>query len=179
MFLGGSLGRSDMSCEKIPELLLLQDHNGDYEKYEVAVYAAYNETFSSKQFYWGSKIIRHKQHPLIKGMSATFWHIVSTGKGADELPDLRRYERIAWPSYIMDYCLNCCDSLKVWKNKRKGKTRILLWCEEVEYLVILDERSDYCVFWTAYPVNREHTRTKLQREYDEYKKKQQKAKTAP
>ena len=168
-----------MICDRIPDLILMNDYGGDYEQYEAAVYALYNETFAEEQFYWGDKPIRHKKHPLIRDMSATFWHIISTSDGKDDLPDLRRYERIAWPAYIMDYCLNCCDSLKVWKNKRKGKTRILMWCEDVEYLVVLDERADYCVFWTAYPVNRKHTKEKLQAEYEEYMRNQQKAKTAP
>ena len=168
-----------MCCERIPDLIFMEDYDGDYEKYEAAVYSLYNESFAKERFYWGDKPIRHKKHPLIKGMSATFWHIISTGEGQNELPDLRRYERIAWPAYIMDYCLNCCESLKVWKNKRKGKHRILMWCEDIDYLVVLEERAEYCVLWTAYPVTWKHTKEGLQRDYEDYQNKLQKAKTAP
>ena len=56
----------------------------------------------------------------------------------------------------------------MWKNKRKGKSRIVLWCTEIDYVVILDERADFLIFWTAYPVTYQHTREKLLKEYHEF-----------
>ncbi|GGI92333.1 hypothetical protein [Legionella impletisoli] len=84
----------------------------------------------------------------------------------ERTPDLRRCERIAWPKPIIDNHNN--GILKIWKNKRKGETRILLWFEEAEYLVVLSERKSYTLFWTAYPVTRGHSKRKLQKEYESY-----------
>ena len=108
---------------------------------------------------------------MIKDKSATFWHIISSSTDENNRePDLRRYERIAWPAFLLGYCKDYCDDLLIWKNNRNGKTRVLLWCRDIDYVVILDEREKYCLFWTAYPIVYEHTRQKLFKEYSAYKK---------
>ena len=49
---------------------------------------------------------------MFKGKPGTFWHIVSSGENEEErLPDLRRYERVAWPAHILDYCKKNCDNV--------------------------------------------------------------------
>ena len=160
-----------MDCIHVPELIYLEDYGGNYNDYESAVYALYQDTFEKSQFYWDEKPIYHKKHPEMKGKPATFWHITSSGSDENSRePDLRRYETIAWPAFILEYCLYQCRDLLVWKNRRKGKTRILLWCRDIDYVVILDERKDFCIFWTAYPVNYKHTRDKFLKEYNEYQR---------
>lgn len=160
---------ASMSCGNIPEIIELDQYDGDYAKYEEAVYCKYQETFENDKFSFEGKNIAHKKHPLYKEKSGTFWHIISSGTEEESrLPDLRRYERIAWPAYILKYCKQHCDKLLVWKNRRGGKTRVLLWCQEINYLVVLDERKDYCIFWTAYPVTYRHKQEKLMKEYTEY-----------
>lgn len=160
-----------MSCEKIPNLIELDTFDGDYFQYEEAVYASYKDTFENHKFYMNGKPINHKKHPLYKGKPGTFWHIISNGPDEDKrTPNLRRYERIAWPAFILDYCKNNCSNILIWKNNRKGKSRIVLWCREIDYVVILDERADFFIFWTAYPVSYRHTREKLLKEYQEFSK---------
>ena len=147
----------------------------NYEEYENDIYAAYQSTFESQEFSWGEKPIRQKKHPMFKGKSGTFWHIISSGDSEESrIPDFRRYERVTWPAYILSYCKDNCDKILVWKNQRKNKTRILLWCQDIDYLVVLDERKDFCLFWTAYPTTYSHTKEKLMKEYTEYWKKQDK-----
>lgn len=155
-------------CEKLPAIIELNDYDGDYLKYESVVYETFYNTFECKKFYWNNKPIYQKKHPLYKEKSGTFWHIVSSGNVEEErLPDLRRYERIAWPAYILEMCEECLE-LRVWKNKRGGKTRVLLWCVKEDYLVVLDERKEFYLFWTAYPIERKHTREKLRKEYESF-----------
>ncbi len=60
--------------------------------------------------------------------------------------------------------------VKVWKNQRRNETRICLWLEEQEYLVVLADRKTYIIFWTAYPTPRNHTKRKLKKEYEAFKK---------
>ena len=55
-------------------------------------------------------------------------------------------------------------------NTRKGKDRMLIYHEAEEYLVVLEIRQDYVLLWTAYPIERQHTKEKLLNEYEDYKK---------
>jgi hypothetical protein len=110
-----------------------------------------------------------KRHPVIQGKEATFWHLISEGKGEEErLPDLRRCERIRWPKPIIEHSDEA--TIKVWGNERKGEKRVCLWLEQEEYLVVLAERRGYILLWTAYLVKEKHRKVKLQKEYETYKK---------
>ena len=55
-------------------------------------------------------------------------------------------------------------AVKLWKNKRGAETRIVIWLEADNYLVILSERKGYILPWTAYLVEQGHQKRKLQRE---------------
>ncbi len=57
-------------------------------------------------------------------------------------------------------------AIKVWENRRRREKRICLWFEQESYLVVLADRGDYILPWTAYPVERPHSQRKLQKEYD-------------
>lgn len=60
--------------------------------------------------------------------------------------------------------------LKVWSNVRGGRERVLIYHEQESYLVIIEKRDTFALFWTAYPVDRGHTYRKLMKEYEAYKK---------
>lgn len=64
------------------------------------------------------------------------------------------------------------NAVKVWENvrttKRGSEKRICLWLEVEEYLVILADRKEYLLPWTAYLVERPHQKAKLQKEFDAY-----------
>ena len=108
-----------------------------------------------------------KRHPIIQGKEATFWHMISEGNDeAERLPDLRRCERIRWPRPIIE---NTEDAaLKVWREPNGSGHRVLIWFAEAEYLVVLDERKDYILPWTAYPVEREHQQRKLEKRWERH-----------
>jgi hypothetical protein len=104
-----------------------------------------------------------------QGKEATFWHLISEGKVEGErLPDMRRCERIRWPRPIIEHADE--PVIKIWENKRKRETRICIWFEDVEYLVVLASRKGYVLLWTAYPVTWAHTKRKLQKEYEAFLK---------
>jgi len=152
----------------LPDLVLFENYDGNWGKYLDALYGFFKIDFlDSCPFFYGQRLAL-KKHPMVKGKEATFWHIIAEGSVEEErLPDLRRCERIRWPKPVIELCR--LKKLKMWKNKRSGKTRICLWCEPDEYLVILDERPTYTLFWTAYLVSREHQKRKLEKEYRAYK----------
>lgn len=76
--------------------------------------------------------------------------------------------RIRWPRPIIEH--SEYPKIKLWENERRGEKRICIWFEEIEYLVVLAKRKDYILFWTAYPVLRDHRKKKLNKEYEEYLK---------
>ena len=47
-------------------------------------------------------------------------------------------------------------------------SRILIWLESEQYLVVLTDRGEYILPWTAYQVTRDHQQRKLQKEYEKY-----------
>lgn len=158
----------------LPDLILLEDYNGNWDEYLHTIYKIFYKDFvKSTPKYRGIKLAL-KKHPMINGKEATFWHIISKGRNENErIPDLRRCERIRWPRPIIE---NDKDPvLKVWQNRRKKDTRILLWFEDEDYLVILSERKGYLLLWTAYLVTQNHRKRKLQKEYETFLK----AKAAP
>ncbi len=161
-------------CTQIPSQMQLSDYDGDFKKYEEATYNAFVKTFAEKQLYYNGKRIGHKYRPEQDGKSFTFDHITSSSdlyekNSEGRLPNLRRYECIEWPGYIMEHCLNSdCSHIKIWKNHHKGKNRVLILCDDIDYLVVLDERATYYIFWTAYPIEYENRKRRLLKEYSDY-----------
>ena len=159
----------------LPDLVLMSDHDNNWNRYLNALYWFYTKDFiEDKPTYCGERLAV-KKHPLIDGKEATFWHIIQEGEKEDErIPDLRRCERIRWPKAIIEHCNEC--EIKIWENERqtrKGKQiSICIWFENIDYLVILRNRSDYILFWTSYPVTISHRKSKLEKEYRSYKKRQ-------
>lgn len=154
----------------LPDLILLESFDGDWERFLGAIYEAFKTDFVTSKPIWRGRKLALKRHPMSKGKEATFWHMISEGDNEENREiDLRRCERICWPRPVIEQSEE--PEIKVWKNRRKGETRICLWLESQEYLVILADRRGYLLPWTAYPVTRSHRKRKLQKEYEEYRRK--------
>ncbi len=152
----------------LPDLVLLTDHENNWDKYLNALYSFYYKDFIESRPVFRGEDLAVKKHPLIDEKEATFWHIIQEGEKEDErTPDLRRCERIRWPKPIIEHCEEC--GIKVWENERytkKGKQiSVCIWFEQVEYLIILRKRVGYILFWTGYPVTASHRKQKLEKEY--------------
>jgi len=158
----------------LPELLLLDDYNNNWNVYFEEVYSVFARDFVySKPIYRGRRL-GLKKDPEYEGKSATFWHIISEGNVESErIPDIRRCERIGWPSPVIQN--STAIEIRCWTNERKGDKRIILWLPQEDYIVVLAERSGYLLLWTAYILKYQNARDKLEREYQSY----QKARGAP
>ncbi len=158
------------SVEWLPELVLFDDYNGNWEYYFNAIYAFFKQDFiDSKPNYRGKKLAL-KKYPLIKEKEATFWHLISSGKIEDErLPDFRRCERIRWPRPMVEHSENDAD-VKVWVENIHKEDRIHLLCPKERYLVVLAIRKGYILPWTAFFIQYEHQVKKKLKRYEEYKK---------
>lgn len=154
---------------ELPELIELEQFRGDFFNYLEAVYAIFERDFVYNRPMFRGQRLGLKKYPMTNGKEATFWHM--TSKGDDEenrLPDLRRLERIKWPSFIINNSEH--PYLKVWENTRGNKTNILILHELENYVVILRKSNGYLLPWTAYLIEHDWRKQKFIREYEDYKK---------
>lgn len=146
--------------EWLPALMLLAESGGDWQRYVEAIHAAFRADFITDHPDFEGRRCACKRHPMIDG----FWHLISEGAvEADRLPDLRRCERIRWPRAMIE---RSPDQLRVWRSERPGDHRIVI---ALPYVVVLADRRDYVLLWTAYCVEHEHRRAKLRKESERAK----------
>lgn len=154
----------------LPPLILFTDHNGDWDMYLNVLYSCFKQDFIDTKPVFQGKKLGLKRYPITQGKEATFWHMIQEGSVESErIPSIRRCERIRWPRPIIEN--NDHSDIRVWQNERNGEKRICLWFAKESYLVILAERNNYILPWTAYPIERVHSKRKLQKEYEDFCKK--------
>lgn len=153
----------------LPPIIELSEYEGNFEKYINVLYAVFKHDFIDSKPFFRGKRLGLKKLPIVDGRECTFYHFTHKGNiETERIPDLRRMERIPWPKPIINNSES--PSLKVWKNIRRSngtKTRILIFHEKERYLVVLDERKDFILPWTAYYVS-ENKKQKLLNEYERY-----------
>lgn len=162
-------GAEDIEAQ-LPVCLYLSDYSGHFSEYITAVYAVFRQDFVTSRPVFCGVTLGLKKYPITEGWEATFYHL--THEGQDEQnrePCMRRCERIPW----LRFAIENCDSLglKVWPQIRSGKKRICIWVElahKADHFIILDDRGDYILPWTAYPLTHRHQKDKKQKEYDAY-----------
>jgi hypothetical protein len=152
----------------LPPLVLLSDC-GDWDTFINVLYMYFKKDFiDSIPAYCGRKL-GLKRHPLVDGREATFWHLITEGsEEASRQPDEARCERIRWPRPMIERIP--CVELHCWENSRQREKRILIALPDYSYVVVLAERAGYLLPWTAYPVERQHRRTKLRNECEQYQR---------
>lgn len=164
--------RDDDAPDWLPDLVEL-DWNRYQESLENA-YGVFSRDFGSARSRpdFRGKRMGLKHHPEFDGKSATFWHFVTEGSvEADRTPDRERLERIAWPRAIIVEAEATPSRVLVWKNERQrakhGKSdRWVVALTDFRYVVILDDRGEYVLPWTAFTVKEDHRRRKLEKEYN-------------
>lgn len=157
-----------MTPLNLPLLILLEHHKGVWDDYFEAIYKIFHQDFVLTKPNFRGKRLGLKRYPEYEGKSATFWHMISTGDQENErIPDIRRCERIAWPKPIIEDCDHSC--LKVWAEPKGKNQRIHIWFEDEGYLVVLDDRGDYILPWTAFYIEREHQRNKYNKRWKRYR----------
>lgn len=152
------------ACEWLPSLVLLEQYGGVWDDYIEAVYSYFKKDFIDSRPRFMDTRVGLKRHPLYQDKECTFWHITSEGAiESERTPDMRRCERIRWPKPIIEHFE--CQRIRWWRNRRKRETRIVLWFYEEDYVVVLAERKDFLLLWTAYLISESHRKNKLLKEY--------------
>ncbi|MFH1187306.1 MAG: hypothetical protein V1688_00410 [bacterium] len=156
---------------KMPELIRLNDHNGNWEVYLNIIYDCFKNDFIDRKLFFKGIKLGLKKHPKFQDKEATFWHFITEGNVEEKRnPEMRRCERIKWPRCIIENCEN--NEIKIWENERKKKFNICLCYGDWEYLVILRKGNGYIIPWTAYPIIQNHRKRKIKGEYKKFLKKQ-------
>lgn len=171
-----------MKDENAPEWLpdLVEFDWNSYNESIDRAYAVFVRDFGTQNARptFQAKRMGLKRHPEFQGKSATFWHFVTEGPvEIDRAPNRERVERIAWPKAILVEAAAQSGRVLVWANERRrsGHTKSTRWVVALDtfsYVVVVDEREEYVLPWTAYFVEADHRREKLRKEYDAWKKAQ-------
>lgn len=164
-----------MSVDWLPDLLLLEDSQGDWPNYLERLHNCFVADFVRSKPAWpGGKRVILKRYPEYDGKSATFWHMISEGKSeTDRIPNMRRCERIVWPRPIMDEFDDAgpgTTSCRVlwWTELRGTETRYHLVPDDFSYLVVVADRGNVVLPWTAYHLEYTHQREKLRKKWREF-----------
>lgn len=163
-----------MSVEWLPDLMLLEHSGGDWIRHVERLHQQFVADFVESKPAWPGKDVRLKRHPEHDGKSATFWHLISEGSTeADRTPDMRRCERIAWPRPIMeefDDAVPATTPCRIlwWTELRGTETRYHLAADDFSYVVVVADRRDFVLPWTAYCVEHAYRREKLRKKWRDF-----------
>lgn len=148
----------------------------DWNRYQESLdhaYAIFERDFGdpkTRPSFLGKRLAL-KRHPEDDGKSATFWHFVTEGKEESSRSVVReRIERISWPKALLIEAAAETPRVVLWTNERRRSThakstRWVIALTDFSYVLVLDDRGDYALPWTAYYVSGQHSRGKLEREF--------------
>jgi hypothetical protein len=155
---------------------------GNWNEYLDILYQFFLQDFVYHKPKFGNKRVGLKKFPLRSGKEATFWHFIEESENSDgekseekRIVNFRCCERIRWPNPVMRrFSESEIDKPCIlwWKTTRQSKTRTMkryvLALPDFSYVVIVEDRGDYVLPWTQYPVEYNHRRKKMEKEYNEY-----------
>ena len=148
----------------LPPLVRLEDHGGDWGRYEEALYEVFCADFIRSRPSVHGERVAWRRHPMVNGRESTFWHLISRGPvEARRVRNERRCERIRWPRFLIDAYPH--PRLRSWRNRRGRGWNLVIALEDFSYAVVLGIRRDYMLLITAYFVGKERERRTLRRQY--------------
>ena len=137
----------------------------NYKSYLNRLYEIFKSEISNN-LYLNGKEVRIKNHmPEGHDKEEAFYHLTCTdykGKIEYRVPDLQRSKRINLIKPIIDNVNNCpceeqnCGTILLWKETIKHKPRYPryhLFLQDMDYLVVLEDRKNYYLIITAFYVN--------------------------
>lgn len=149
----------------------------DFHAYEDYIYSIFKRDFiDTHPIYKNLRVSVRRQKEEADGKWAGFFHITSVEDKAtgERIVDLRRCERIRFPRQTIEHYDSCsichyksCARPLIWAEHKHGKDRVYILIQPERYLVVLEphQGKGYCMLVTAYYVDREHSYTKLLKQY--------------
>jgi hypothetical protein len=158
-------------CNHLPLITELPDYNGNWNEYLEGIYSIFRNDFIDNTVLWNSKPVRIFLEKQYQEKERSFWHIISKGKDdSNREPDLRRCERISWVKELLMECTEECEDLLIWikYHAKSKKNRTYIWCKEVNYMVVIEERKANYQLITAFVVN-DYSASGYFKEYQKFK----------
>lgn len=141
-------------CDKLPSRLEWSMFRGDARLYKEALYKVFKKDFIDSDIYFRGKKVDIIHQKYFEGKERSFWHIISEGE-ADAERELDT-ERCASIPYARPLILDDgnCKKYRLWIkwHDKTSKNRYYIWCLEVNYMVILEDRNTHFKLITAYNV---------------------------
>ena len=156
-----------LSCN--PPALIPTD--GEWEKTINFLYSIFLHDFMQNPLSFQNQPININKGIANDGREHLFWHLIGkTEKDNRRYVDFSRCERLAWSRYILLNCVSNCNTIKIWaKNHEKTKsTRVYIWCEAKDYIIILEKRTKSFFFITAFNTTYAHKRKELLADYNNW-----------
>lgn len=147
--------------EWLPPLLRLSDFEGSWDKYNDELYSLFQRDLFSSEISFLGKPVLLDDRIIYKEKEEGFWHLTTKENGNvnERETDLRRCERLPWVKAVIE---NYSDkAVAAWRNRRGRKNNIVLFLEELNYVVILAETYKTFRIVTAYYVNYPSVKKKL------------------
>jgi hypothetical protein len=144
--------------------LVEYDGEEDWLVYTERIYAFFKRDFIDSRPEFRGRKLGLKAHPLLEGKEATFWHLITEGpEEAKRVPAMDRCARVQWPRAMIAAATT--ERVLCWGYQRNSDYRIGIALPDFSYVVVLADRKEYLLPWTAFIV-REKRRARYKAEYE-------------
>ncbi len=153
----------------LPELMLEADYS-NWNEYEDALYAQFQADFIHSSPRLHKQQFKIKRHPQVLGRIATFWHLISRGNVQEDkrLVDRERCSRMKWVRVIIDRLATHPADLRIWRAHKQRDNRLHIALSDFSYIVVLADRGDFVLLWTAFVVEHKQRQEGYRREWLRY-----------
>lgn len=156
-------------CDWLPGIIEREadDANG-WRMFEEEVYSQFEWDFvKSKPTLEGKPV--YIELEKIDGKEKSFWHVVTRDflQNGDRVLEPIRAERIGWIRAMIESRNH--PQIRTWDRVKNEKLRRYIWLFEFDHLVVLGEGRTAWWLVTAFWVEFEHERRKLEKEWSEHK----------
>jgi hypothetical protein len=155
----------------LPVIITMADCNHHWNEYCELIYKTFHKDFILSSPNFCGRKVAVRRYPTERDKEWAFWHLTQEGEvEADRLPNFRRCERLNWIARVIN-AVGKRQELKIWKQHRNGSKNLVIALGDMSYKIILAERSPtkgqpYLLLLTAFPVEEEHSRRKMMREWE-------------
>lgn len=144
--------------------LVVYDQEEHWPTYIDRIYALFKAGMIDSRPPFRGRRLGLKKHPLTDGKEATFWHMITEGpEEAKRIPAFDRCARVEWPRALI--AAADTDKVLCWSYRKKNKLRIGIALPDFSYKVVLDDRGEYLLPWTAFIIP-ESRRARYRAEYE-------------
>lgn len=127
---------------------------GDATLYKEVLYSVFQKDFLSGNLQFKGKNVDIIHEKFFEGKERSFWHIISEGdEDINRSLNIERCASLPWARPLIEDD-NSCERYRTWVkfHDKSKKDRYYIWCTEVNYMVILEDRNTHYKLITAYNV---------------------------